>query len=141
MASMILVLQDLLGNYQKTECACKRTDISKREPCDAMALGSLLKAAQKARLWPFPEPPYEGFTVKGLKEAILAVEVKTFCDITNPGCGLDYHRGQNILGFHAPPNYNQPAGTTASHAIKESIRSKINSVSDKLCGLKIEGFR
>jgi hypothetical protein len=137
---MLLVVQYLLGNYQKTENACKRTD-GRNESCDAMALGSLLKATQKARLWPFPEPPYNGFTVEGLKEVFLAVEIKTLCDITDPKHGLERHKDY-LVGFSAQPQYSQQAGTHANNAIEESIRRKIlDSLSDGLCGLKIEDFK
>jgi hypothetical protein len=138
---MLLVVQYLLGNYQKTENACKRTD-RRNESCDAMALGSLLKATQKARLWPFPEPPYNGFTVEGLKETFLAVEIKTLCDITDPALGLECHKGNYLFGYPPPPQYNQQAGMNANNAIEESIRRKIlDSLSDGLCGLKIEDFK
>jgi hypothetical protein len=117
-----------------------------------MVLGSLLKAIQKARLWPFPEPPYKGFTVEGLKSGILAAEIHTLCDITDPKRGLKVHKGQapsqldndnnNNLRY-LQSRYNQGSGQVlmASWTIKESIASTINSLSKKLCGLNIEDFK
>jgi hypothetical protein len=144
-----------------------------------MVLGSILKATQKARLWPFPEPPYKGFTVDGLKNDILAIEIKTLCDITNPEHGLNTHKGlppdrRPRSGFfddddNSPPrrpysprrpispprsplmsrrlrqaNRYEPDDKyrlKASQAIKGSITKTINTLSDKLCGLKIEDFK
>lgn len=129
-----------------------------------MVLGSLLKVAQKAQLWPFPEPPYKGFTVEGLKRDILALEIKTLCDITDPEDGLRVHKGEmsgrrKQRGFVGKDKYypqfpfvddvySQSACMTydgweliASQAIKKSITGTINSLSDKLCGLKIEEFK
>jgi hypothetical protein len=138
---MLLAVQYLLGNYQKTENACKRTD-GRNESCDAMALGSLLKATQKARLWPFPKPPYNGFTVEGLKEAFLAVEIKTLCDITHPAHGLEIHEGKYFLMSSLSAPYNQQVRICANNKIEESMRRKIlDSLSDGLCGLKIEDFK
>lgn len=134
---MLLVIQDLLGSYQETENACKRDHVT-REACDAMALGSLLRSTQKARLWPFPEPPYQNFTVEGLKDAILEFEIKTLCDISEPTRGFDCHKGKSLPG----QLYRyQPPGTTVGDAIKKSIATEINSLSDMVCGLKIEDFK
>jgi hypothetical protein len=125
-----------------------------------MVLGSLLQLAQNARIWPQPEFPYEGVSVDGLKKDILAVEIRTLCDITDPESGLKTHKGElafqhnptspfrgqirvnsNSLSrnniFAPLPQQNQQA----SQAINESITSKINSVCDRLCGLSIEEFR
>lgn len=126
---MLLEVQDLLGNYQKTGNACNRGD-GNRSSCDAMVLGSILKATQNARLWPIPEPPYKGFTVEGIKRDILAFEIKTLCDITHPSSGIYMHKA----------DYNYQYGG-ASYTIKESIAGKINSLSDMLHGLKIEDFK
>jgi hypothetical protein len=156
----LLAVRHLLGNYQTTEHVCNRGD-DKISACDAMVLGSLLKVAQKARLWPFLEPPYKGFSVEGLKKDILALEIKTFCDITDPENGLKVHKGQmsgrrKQRGFvgkdkyysqsrfvdddHLPPVCVPYDGweLMASQAVKGSVAGTINSLSGKLCGLKIE---
>jgi hypothetical protein len=109
-----------------------------------MVVGSILKGAQKARLWPFPEPPYKGFTVDGLKKDILFFPILTLCDISNawhnPECGVYAHRGyaggnslqQRCLGV---------SSKYANDYTRRLIDDKINSLSDKLCGLSIENFK
>jgi hypothetical protein len=128
---MLLVLQDLLGNYQETDITCTR---STKELCDAMVLGSLLQGIQKVRLWPFPEPPYEGLTVQGLREAILSIKIKTFCDYIEPGGNLKYH--DKSYSYLSTPRY----GRAASDIIKEWIVIKINTIFENLSGLKFEDF-
>lgn len=139
--------------------ACKRTD-GEKSACDAMVLGSFLQVAQKARIWPFPEPPYKGFTVDGLKKDIVAVEIQTLCDITHPQLGFKTHKGETNMNVFDPYSHAYTRGNQklcfgnpiqqnqenvnslkASQAIKESVASTIRSLSDEVCGLSIKEFR
>lgn len=136
---MLLVIQDLLGDYKATMSACKRVD-GKKAFCDAMVVGSLLQASQKARLWPFPEPPYGGLTVEGVKMDILTFKIRTLCDVTNPGMGLEVHERRSPRPMY-DDDEELTASRTASQAIKNSISTKMYALSVRSGGLNMEDFK
>lgn len=137
---MVKEVYSLLHDYHKRPISCKRLD-GEKPACDAMVLGSLLKLAQNAQIWPQPEFPYKGVSVDGLKKNILAVEIRTLCDITEREFGLKIHQSVNSVSIFTRQQSLGAGGQKASQAIKESITSKINSVCDRLCGLSIKEFK
>jgi len=140
---MVREVYSLFHDYHKRPISCKRLD-GEKPACDAMVLGSLLKLAQNAQIWPQPEFPCKGVSVDGLKKNILAVEIRTLCDITDRESGLKIHQPVSSTSIFTSLTHQKQqslGGQKASQAIKEFITSKINSVCDRLCGLSIKEFK
>ena len=108
-------LQDTLEKYQGSERICPEGI-----RCDGMLLGSLtigLKAINI--LQPTPQPPYDGFSVKGLCQSLAEIEVPQYCD-SDFGY-RSYSRGQTCKG------------------VKRPLEAKIEELQQQLQGLDLTG--
>ena len=134
-ATMLLAIDNLLVNFDQTVIGCKRTD-GQKSACDAMVVGGLMKATQRAGLWPYPKPPYKHLTVKGLEGDLQSLEIRTLCDITHHGYGDKTHGGEEILRSDV-----RHVEKFAAQTLKASISIMITSIYKQLEGLNIEKFK
>lgn len=70
---------------------CKSSSCSQRisherpgVACDALIVRSLTQSLISHELWPLPNSPYTGYSVRGIKEKLMALEILSLADLFQP---------------------------------------------------------
>ncbi|KAE9378231.1 hypothetical protein N431DRAFT_435404 [Stipitochalara longipes BDJ] len=105
---------------------CSRKDSWKVE-CDCMLLGSLLKSAAAAEIYPIPESPYRAISVKQLSKSLRTFEIKTLCE----------QLSKTDLRISGSSHWFDEE----SHDLQREFNQLSNSIEKRFQGLDIEVFR
>ncbi|KUJ15816.1 uncharacterized protein LY89DRAFT_783085 [Mollisia scopiformis] len=106
----------------KSVCASARGQVFERD-CDAMLLGCLLKACTEASIWPAPEPPYEGHSIRSLQMHMEPLKLRSLCDYINV-------QGPDLT----------PATSGYGHYAASAIRLRVKGVVQNLKDFTLEDF-
>ncbi len=108
-------MYDQIAKYLTPKTLCSS---SCPADCDAVVLGSLIKGSVAIGIWPRPEDPYEGMTLKNLVSQIRQLQIFDEC---NPPA-----RRYNYSGI--------------SHGVKDAIVASIKSLEGQFCGINLAFF-
>ncbi|PVH85230.1 hypothetical protein DL98DRAFT_483721 [Cadophora sp. DSE1049] len=104
-STAIDVVYDLIAKYSGPNFTCEAlTDENggslrgdHRRTCVTLVLGSLVKGARQANIWPRPEKPPYDFTFDTLVLAIRDIRISTLCSQTDVSSIFDTHGVDDLL--------------------------------------------
>jgi hypothetical protein len=98
----ITLVQEAIKKYQGPEIHRKDYTSSKDgcASCDALQLGSLLRAASAIGIWPAPSSPYDGLSWKSVSAQIRDMKVTSLCQTPSSGA----------YRFGTPPEHSLMSG-------------------------------
>ena len=108
LSEIFTYLQETLEKYQGSERICPQG-----VRCDGMLLGSLTRGLKAINVLPTVNPPYDGFSVKGLFERLKAMELPQCCS-SNDLKSMDY--------------YSRATAINCSGILKAKIKQKIKGL-------------
>ncbi|KAK2624999.1 hypothetical protein QTJ16_005368 [Diplocarpon rosae] len=83
---LLSCIKRIIETYDGTKVVCKNNfndaAEAKRYACDGLILGTLLKSASSAGLWPLPEAPFLGRSIRNTAEQIRSLSIMALCDST-----------------------------------------------------------
>lgn len=117
------MLETLINKYQGSTQVCRRKD-----DCDAMVLGGLLKALKAKDLLPLPRPPFRGLSIKTLVGKLQELQLPTLCE----------KLGVESLGYISPTGFyrNDPGRCGVAQEILNTIIKMEESIKECTLGVQ-----
>lgn len=116
-------MQSLITKFHTPDIVCTtKFDAHQEEHryrCDAMMLGSLLKSANIAGIYPVPSLPFAELSFHKSREILLNLDIAAFCD--------DLHKSWTWSEVPVP-----------THGAKQEIRKGEEAVETSLSGLALD---
>ena len=123
MCSLYQYVEETINKWcSPDEELCDHSEVKKRETCNSMVLGSLLRSATAKHIYPVPQPPYGTISFDSLSKIISTLDIASLCQ----------NREYYVLT-------RRPS--EKSDGILDSFRAKSSNLKRGMRGLDIEDFR